>query len=76
MNDWIDASEVANRLNLKKDTVKKYRLRGVLPEPDRFFGRTPVWDPQTIDHWESNRRKKDSTFNKQENKWVSTITKY
>lgn len=49
--DWWDAKAVADRLGVKPETVHTYAARSILPPPDRYFGRTPVWRPATIEEY-------------------------
>ncbi|MDT0377264.1 MarR family transcriptional regulator [Streptomyces sp. DSM 42041] len=48
---WMTA-DIAEHLGVKVETVRVYRTRGDLPEPDRMFGRTPAWRPETILNWQ------------------------
>lgn len=60
---YLDSFEVAKMIGVAYNTVRYYlqqaranRSLGVLkaadlPEPDRFFGRSPVWRRSTIEAW-------------------------
>ncbi|MBK3560503.1 helix-turn-helix domain-containing protein [Streptomyces sp. MBT56] len=50
---WTVA-DVARRLGVSEATVRTYRWRGDMPAPS-YVGRTPVWDPLTIEEWIENR---------------------
>lgn len=58
---YLAAADVAERAGLSLETVRAYRSRGLLPEPDAIIGldeaRRPVpgWLPETIDHWTTHR---------------------
>lgn len=56
MSDLMDTAEVAEFLKIKPDTVRWYHKRKVMPEADSYFGRTPVWQKQTIVDWQSKRK--------------------
>lgn len=47
----LDVRRLAERLDVKVSTVRAYRSRGLLPEPDEWFGRSPVWTPGAIEAW-------------------------
>jgi hypothetical protein len=53
--DWWTTTDVAHFINTRVSTVSGYRRRGLLPEPDRFFGRSPVWRPAKIVWWHNHR---------------------
>ncbi|MFJ8783157.1 helix-turn-helix transcriptional regulator [Streptomyces sp. NPDC102476] len=48
--DYWTVDEVADHWGVAPQTIRTYRSRkrGELPEPDRMFGRSPVWRPKTI----------------------------
>jgi len=50
--------EVAVFLGVTLNTVKFHRANGTLPEPDRMYGRTPLWKESTIRAWDSKRDKR------------------
>ena len=54
MNDLVDQPLIAERLNVPRDTVQKWRSRGVLPLPDYPELSTPIWDWETIEEWATN----------------------
>ncbi len=49
--DQLTWAEVAEMARLPVQTLRTYRLRGALPEPDGYLGRTPWWYRATIAHW-------------------------
>lgn len=48
--EYWTVAEIAEHWGVKEQTVRSYRSRkrGELPEPDRIYGRTPLWKPATI----------------------------
>ncbi|OZE92433.1 hypothetical protein CH298_02550 [Rhodococcoides fascians] len=52
---YLSRGEIAERLGMPLDTVKKLDGRGVLPDPDAMVGRNKGWLPQTIDEWHALR---------------------
>lgn len=48
--DYWTIDDVADHWEVAPQTIRTYRSRkrGELPEPDRMFGRSPVWRPKTI----------------------------
>jgi hypothetical protein len=58
--DWWTSSDVVAYLTgaghrIVPSTWYAYRARGQAPAPDRHFGRSPVWRPDTIRTWHHNR---------------------
>jgi hypothetical protein len=51
MTDLVGLTEIAERLGNPVDTVKKWRHRGLLPEPDWQLAAGPVWEWETIRIW-------------------------
>lgn len=49
--DQLTWAQLAALVNLPVQTLRTYRLRGALPEPDGYLGRTPWWYRSTIVHW-------------------------
>ena len=47
----VDVTAIADRLNVPKDTVHKWRHRQQLPEPDYPLAVGPVWEWETIRQW-------------------------
>jgi hypothetical protein len=48
--DYWTVADIADHWGVTPATVRSYRSRGrgELPEPDRVFGRSPVWKPASI----------------------------
>lgn len=48
--EYWTVAEIAEHWGVKVSTVRSYRSRkrGELPEPDKVYGRTPLWKPATI----------------------------
>jgi len=55
MSEMLTLTEVADRLGLSKGTVSAYRTRGKMPKPDKQYGRTPLWRPDTIKAWRGSQ---------------------
>jgi hypothetical protein len=53
----LDVRDVAVLLNVKPDTVHKWRTRGVLPPEDGRVSDQPWWWPITIDGWATETRR-------------------
>jgi len=51
MTDLVDQPLIAKRLKVDRDTVQKWRSRGVLPLPDYPELANPLWDWETIKEW-------------------------
>jgi predicted DNA-binding transcriptional regulator AlpA len=48
---YLSMPEIAARAGLAEQTVRQYRSRGRLPQPDAMIGRTPGWTEATADAW-------------------------
>ncbi|MFJ8309787.1 MULTISPECIES: helix-turn-helix transcriptional regulator [unclassified Streptomyces] len=48
--DYWTVADIADHWGVTPQTIRTYRSRkrGELPEPDKLFGRSPVWKPATI----------------------------
>lgn len=55
MTGLMDSRRVAERLGVKIGTIQAYRARGLMPGPDDWFGRSPVWRADTIEAWIASR---------------------
>jgi hypothetical protein len=51
MTDPVDLQAIADRLEVPKDTVNKWRYRGLLPAPDFPQLANPVWEWETVRLW-------------------------
>jgi hypothetical protein len=49
--DIVDMEEVARRLGVKKETVRMWRYRDLLPEAEWMLNGQPVWRWATIRKW-------------------------
>lgn len=47
----IGIHEVADMLDVARNTVDSWRHRGLMPEPDWTVGGRPAWDAATIREW-------------------------
>ncbi|MFT4258964.1 helix-turn-helix transcriptional regulator [Microbacterium sp.] len=48
---YLTSAELAERIGVAPDTVRRYKL----PEPDAMIGRTRGWLPETVDAWNAGR---------------------
>lgn len=48
---YMTSTQVAEYLGISPKTISAYKSRGQMPEPDRTYGRTPLWRKDTIDQW-------------------------
>lgn len=55
MKDYLDPAAVAQLAGVSRETIHRYRVRGDIPEPDDYVGRTPVWREATIKAWLESR---------------------
>jgi hypothetical protein len=58
--DWWTTADVLTYLKsvgvpITDATWRAYVARGQAPEPDRNFGRSPVWQPAKIREWQAAR---------------------
>lgn len=54
--DQLTTADVAKLAGITPASVRRYRVRGVLPEPDGMLGSTPWWYRHTITAWLEVRR--------------------
>lgn len=47
----VGLAEIAERLNVERNTVDQWRHRSVLPEPRWSVGGRPAWDWSDITAW-------------------------
>jgi predicted DNA-binding transcriptional regulator AlpA len=60
-NTLLDVDAVAQRLQVKPSTVRSYHKRGQMPRADRYFGRSPVWNVETIETWVKSRPQRSAS---------------
>lgn len=53
---YLSYKELAERTGLPVATLRRYKRRGDLVEPDEYVGRSPVWKEATIEAWLTSRR--------------------
>lgn len=51
---YLTTAEIATVLGVTSDTISSYKSRGQMPQPDKTFGRTPLWKLATIQAWRSD----------------------
>lgn len=49
--DPVGIAEIAERLNVKRQTVDIWRHRDLLPEPRWMVGGRPAWNWDDIEKW-------------------------
>lgn len=47
----VGIPEIADRLNVKRETVDMWRYRGLLPDPKWVVGGRPAWDWKDVELW-------------------------
>jgi len=52
----LTTTDVANMAGVTDQAIRRHRIRGTIPEPDGYVGRTPFWFLPTIEEWLANRR--------------------
>lgn len=55
MDNLLTTQQVAELVGVKPSTISAYHARKQMPEPDRVFGRTPLWSQTTIQLWRTTR---------------------
>lgn len=55
MDGYLTTEQLAARLGVKRQTVHKYRVRGDIPPPDQYAGRTPLWSAANVEKWAEQR---------------------
>jgi len=56
---YLSTADLAERLGVKVETVRIYKTRGTLPDPDAYVGQSPLWRTETIDAWQAARPGQD-----------------
>ena len=51
MDGYLTSTELADKLGIRHTSVYRYRVRGDIPDPDEYVGRTPLWKETTIAAW-------------------------
>ena len=51
---YLTTTEIAIALGITRDTISAYKSRGQMPQPDKTFGRTPLWKLSTIQTWRAD----------------------
>jgi hypothetical protein len=49
--DLVDIERVAARLLVKRETVRMWRHREILPDPEWYLNGGPIWRWETIERW-------------------------
>lgn len=49
--DLVGPQEVAERLGVQRETVHRWRVRGVLVDPEWVISGVPLWRWQTVHRW-------------------------
>ena len=49
--DLVSAKEIAQRLDVRPQTVHVWQHRGIFPPPDIRLGVGPIWHWATIEAW-------------------------
>lgn len=52
---YLSATDIAEKLGVRVETIHRYRHRKELPPEDAKFGRSPAWKEETIEKWREQR---------------------
>lgn len=52
---YLSRGEIADKLGVSLDAIKKAQARPDFPKPDALVGRNQGWLETTIEHWHANR---------------------
>jgi len=55
VSGYLTVSDIAERIGVTPKTWTSWVARGKAPAPDYRLGRTPGWEPATIDEWIQRR---------------------
>jgi len=55
-NIYLTSKQVAELLGVSPKTISAYKARGQMPNPDKEYGRTPLWSYETIEKWRGEIR--------------------
>jgi predicted DNA-binding transcriptional regulator AlpA len=47
----LTQNDLAAAVGVKPTTIRQWRLKGKLPEPDAVIGRTPAWTEEHVEEW-------------------------
>jgi len=50
-NVYLTSKQVAELLGISPKTISAYKARNQMPDPDKEYGRTPLWRLSTIEKW-------------------------
>ena len=53
--DWWTTRDVAEYLGVKPSTIRAYKARSEMPQPDRRMGPLWLWRPSVIREWREGR---------------------
>ena len=53
---YLTSKQIAELLGVSPKTISAYKARGQMPEPDKQYGRTPLWKYSTIQEWRNELR--------------------
>ncbi len=56
--DLVGVTEIAEMFGVNRVTVGKWRGRGILPEPDAYLPKRPLWLRSTIELWAAKTDRK------------------
>lgn len=56
VNAYLTSKQIAELLKVSPKTISSYKARGQMPEPDKQYGRTPLWKLSTIQNWRNELR--------------------
>jgi len=55
VKELVGRQEIAAMLGVEVDTVKRWRLRGLMPEPLVVVSDMPMWRRRDIERWYASR---------------------
>ena len=62
--ELLTNNEVAKRLGLKPDSLRRLRVRGSFIEPDGYLGVSPYWSSVRVAEWAAARPKRGRPIKK------------
>ena len=51
----LRTNDVLHKLNISRETLRRWRVAGIFPEPKRLGPGTLAWDPGDIENWIKTR---------------------